>query len=135
MKKFVALTLLVFFSVTLSVSAQDSAGTLNPKVKAETLDTIQKLMLKHIKDHAIKGIYLFYDAVTDELLRLKFKEAHSGVFAAGEEFYASCMHFTDSEGTLYDLDVLVAEEDGKFRVLQTIVHSVDEQKRPYHLED
>ena len=135
MKKIIALTLVVFFSVTLSVSAQDSAGTLNPTVKAETLETIQKLMLKHIEEHSIKGIYLLYDAVTDELLRLKFKGVHSDVLTVGGEFYASCILFTDSEETMYDLDVLVVEDDGKFRVLQTIVHSVEEQKRPYHLED
>jgi|TARA_B110000495_G_scaffold192771_1_gene197293 hypothetical protein len=58
---------------------------------------------------------------------------HKGVVKKGP-FYVSCADFVDAKGRAYDLDFLVAGKGETLRVLQALVHSVDGEKRPYHLE-
>ena len=64
---------------------------------------------------------------------MEFKALHKGVVKKGP-FYVSCAGFVDAKGRAYDLDFLVAGKGETLRVLQALVHSVDGEKRPYHLE-
>ncbi len=122
---------MVVFSLTLTTFAADSTQD------AEYRDKIVASIDQYIQGHLVDGIYLLYDAVTNEMLRLKLAKVHKSTGRKTEDFHVACAHFTDEEGTLYDLDFLLAQKDEKFKVLQAIVHAVDEQQiRPYdlHLE-
>jgi hypothetical protein len=116
------------FGVTLTAFAQGDDVTID----AKTREAIFEATLKYIEDRVVKGSFLLYDAVVDELLRLKFERMHAGIRTT-EDFHMSCTTFVDKEGTPYDLDFFVVQkEDGTFEVLQAHVHGVDGQKRPHH---
>jgi hypothetical protein len=79
----------------------------------------------------VEGDYYLYDPVADTMLKLKFKEVHSGVAKMGN-FYVSCVDFTDGK-TLYDVDFVVVAEGSGFQVVDAIVHGVGDQKRAYSI--
>ena len=128
MKKVLALTVVLVLAVALSAFAA------NKELTPETQNAIQQAMQAHIEENTVDGNYLLYDAVTDQLKKLVFKETHTGIWKKGD-FYISCSDFTDSAGTLYDLDLLVVEKEGGFRVIQSVVHAIGDEKRKYHLEE
>jgi hypothetical protein len=57
----------------------------------------KQAMHTHIQHNTVDGKYIIYDAVTDQLQRLVFKELHSGMWEKGD-FYISCSDFTDNAG-------------------------------------
>ncbi len=79
------------------------------------------------------GVYRHYDAVAGKLLDLKFEKLHSGIVKKGD-FYVSCADFVDQSGRAVDMDFLVVPAGKKVRTVQGLVHKVDGDKRPYHLE-
>jgi hypothetical protein len=130
MKKLVAITVaVVLFGVSLVAFAAD-----DPSIKGKVREGIQQAMKNHVDEHMVDGIYMIYDAVTDNLLRLKFSKPHEGIVKKAD-FYVSCADFNDNAGKYYDVDFLVVEKDGAFQVLQGVVHKEGDQKRKYHLED
>jgi hypothetical protein len=124
MKKLLVFAFIAVFSASVAAVAAEPD-------KAQVLETLQEF----IDAQTIDGTFPLYDAVTDDLLRLKFKELHDATVRVNGGFIATCADFTDEAGTAYDIDFLVAEKDGGYRVLQSVVHSVDGEKRDYHLED
>jgi hypothetical protein len=132
MKKTVPITVIMMFmllGITLMAFAAD-----DPSIKGERREGIQKAMQGHIEETAVHGAYVIYDAATDNLKRLQFKKLHTGIVKKAD-FYVSCVDFTDSAGKLHELDLLVAEEDGGFRVVESLVHKIGTEKRKYHLEE
>jgi hypothetical protein len=87
-----------------------------------------------IQSKTINGHFFIYDAFTDELLKLKFDNLHKGIMRKGD-FYVSCADFVDKDEKKYDLDFLVMPNVDSLTVVQGVVHSVDGNKRKYHLED
>jgi hypothetical protein len=111
-----------------------SWGADDPSITGDTRKGIQSAMTSHIQGNLFDGKYVVYDAVDGHLKKLKFDKVHEGIVKKGG-FYVSCADFVDDQGKQYDLDLLVVEERGSFRVLETVVHSIDGKKRKYHLED
>lgn len=127
MKSIMVILILLAFTPT-AFAADD------PSIKGEKRRAIQAAMQKHIDHHTVGGHYVLYDAVTDDLLKLKLAKLHDGIVKKAD-YYVSCADFHDRNGTYFDLDFMVVEKDGKFRTLQGIVHKVGNVKRKYHLED
>ena len=122
-----ALILIAVLTATSAWAADD------PSIKGELRQEIKVAMDQHIKATTVEGRYVIYDAIEGELLRLKFAELHEGVVKKGD-FFVSCADFTVGDHK-YDLDFLVGRKGEKLRVFQALVHKVDGDKRPYHLED
>lgn len=122
------MTLLALLAFTLTSFAAD-----DPSIKGERRSAIQDAMQKHIDHNTVDGHYVIYDAVTDDLLKLKLAKLHDGIVKKAD-YYVSCADFHDRDGTYFDLDFLVIEKEGRFNVLQGVVHKVGSVKRKYHLE-
>ena len=123
------MAVLVLLTLALTAFAAD-----DPSIKGEQRSAIQAAMQAHIDHNTVNGHYVVYDAVTDDLLKLKLDKLHDGIVKKAD-YYVSCADFHDADGTYYDLDFLVVEEEGSFRALQGVVHKVGRVKRTYHLED
>ena len=126
--------LLVLALVITLFAANTSFSADDPSIKGETRTNTQKTMSGHIDQNTYNGNYIIYDAVTGELLRLKFKELHSGIVKM-DDFYICCSDFVDEDGNKYDLDFLVVDVGGNFQVYEAIVHKVNDDKRKYDLEN
>ena len=120
---------MVLLAFTLPAFAAD-----DPSIKGDKRRAIQTAMQEHIDHNTVDGHYVVYDAVTDDLLKLKLTKLHDGIVKK-VDYYVSCADFQDRNGTYFDLDFLVIEKDGKFQALQGIVHKVGKVKRKYHLEN
>ena len=106
----------------------------DPRIKGEKRTAIQTAMQEHIDSNSVDGRYVLYDAVADDVLKLRLTRLHDGIVKKGD-YYVSCADFLDSGGVEFDLDFLVIERDGGFQALQGVVHKADGVKRTYHLED
>ena len=103
-------------------------------IQGEQRTAIQAAMDDFVASQTVGGVVRIYDAVAGRLLRLESYERHSGIVRKGD-FYVSCADFVDQEERKIDVDFLVLPDaEGKLRVSQGIVHSVDGDKRKYHLE-
>lgn len=127
MKSIMAILILLAFPLT-TFAAND------PNIKGEKRHGIQAAMQEHIGQNTVNGHYILYDTITDDVFKLKLAKLHDGIVKKAD-YYISCADFHDRDGTYFDLDLMVIEKDGKFRVLQGIVHKVGDVKRKYHLED
>ena len=128
MKKLNVLIALLTIGLAQMVFAGD-----DPSIKGQQRLDIKTAMGVHIQDNAINGKYVIFDARNGNLKKLSLKELHQGVVKKGD-FYVSCADFVDAKGKLYDLDFLVAKKGDQYRVVQSLVHAVDGNKRKYHVE-
>ena len=124
---------IIAFTIVLGFTGISFGGN-DPSITGNTREGIQSAMKSHIDENVFDGKYVVYDAVKGELKRLKLKKLHTGIVKKSD-YYVSCADFVDDRGQLYDLDLLVVEQNGDFRVLETVVHSIEGKKRKYHLED
>jgi hypothetical protein len=124
----IAFFALVVFISTIVLAADD------PAIQGEPRQNSQSAMKTHIDQNSINDKYIIYDAVAGQIKRLSFKELHSGLVKKGD-FYVSCADFVDDKGNLYDIDLLVAEEEGDYSVYQAIVHKINGEKRDYSIEE
>ncbi len=129
MKRVPVIALALFFGL-----CGVSFGGDDPSIKGKTREGIQSAMKRHIDGNIVDGKYVIYDAVDGKLRKLKFDKVHEGIVKKAD-FYISCADFVDGGGNKYDLDLLVVERNGDFRVLETVVHAINGEKRKYHLED
>ena len=120
-------------SIVMIFTATAFAGD-DPSIKGEIRTGVQQAMVQHISDNTLGEQYVIYDVVTGELKKLEFAELHKGIVKKGE-FYVSCADFIDAQKRKYDIDFLVARKGEDFRVFQALVHSIDGEKRAYHLEE
>ena len=125
--------LFVTFAIVLGVSSLSFGGD-DPSITGQTRAGIQSAMKHHIQENLMDGKYVVYDAVQGKLKRLELKKLHEGIVKKAG-YYVSCADFVDEQNSLYDLDLLVVQKGGNFRVLETVVHSINGQKRKYHLEE
>ena len=123
---------IVLSLATLFAASAHSAD--DPTIPKEEKAVVQKAMKAHIDANRVGEKYVIYDGVEGELLRLGFVELHAGVVRKGE-FYVSCADFTSADGTMIDVDFLVAGDKDDLRVLDAIVHKVAGTKRPYRVEE
>jgi len=114
--------------IALSISVTAHAGD-DPSIQGDTRKGIQAATATYIDQAQVGGSFYIYDPVADSVLELKFKEVHAGIAKKGP-FFASCADFSAGD-TAYDLDFLVAEKNGVFKVFDVVVHKVGDQKRDY----
>ena len=117
---------------TLFAASAHSAD--DPTIPKEEKAVVQEAMKAHIDANRVGEKYVIYDGVEGELLRLGFVELHAGVVRKGG-FYVSCADFTSADGTMIDVDFLVAGDRDDLRVLDAIVHKVAGTRRPYRVEE
>lgn len=117
----------------LLVAGSAQAGN-DPSIKGQQRVDIKASMNQHIIDNKLGGKFVVFDSANGEIKHLQFKELHKGVVKKGD-YFVSCADFVDKSGKLYDMDFLVAPTDsGQYKVLQSVVHAVDGDKRKYHIE-
>lgn len=120
---------LALFALATTVNAAD-----DPSIEQPLRGNIQEAMRVFIDSATIDGTMRHYDPMTDQVLSLRLKALHSGIVHKGD-YYVSCADFTDGKGRKVDVDFLVLPDGNGVRAVQAIVHKVDGDKRPYHLED
>ncbi len=121
----------IIISVLLGLTLVAFAAYESDITSGRQLD-IQSTMLTHVDDNTVHDTYFIYDAVANDMKRLQFRGLHGGI-EINEGFYVSCSHFVDGIGRSYCVDLVVAEKDGEFRVIDSVLHKVDEQERDYNL--
>lgn len=129
MKSLIGLALAAYIVFGGSAFAAD-----DPSIKGDLRANIKAAMMTHVSQTKINGDYVIFDAVEGGLKRLALKELHEGIVKKGD-FYVSCADFEDVDGNLYDIDFLVAESDNELRVMQALVHKINDDKRKYHVEN
>ena len=105
----------------------------DPTIKGAIRTGIQEAMNSHIKANQVDSKYLIFDGKNSKLLRLNPVKLHDGIVKKGD-FYVSCADFTDDSDRKLDVDLVVSEQDGNFMIVDTIVHKIGQNKRPYTLE-
>jgi hypothetical protein len=126
MKTKVVIAMFVLLCITAAFAGDD------PSIKGKSREGIQKAMQQHVNDNTVNGVYAIYDGASDDVKFLYFNKLHRGIVRKGG-FYVSCADFADSEGRSYCVDLLAAEKNGQFRVVDSIVHKIGKQKRGIHL--
>lgn len=123
----------ILLLVLVLVSGFSAFGaTDDPTVDAETREAIRQKTREYIAANTVSGTYHFYDVVTNEVIQLKFKKLHGGIRTT-DDFFMSCADFENEDGTLYDMDfLLIQNETGEFVVTQPYLHGIDKQHRPFH---
>jgi hypothetical protein len=119
--------------IIVGITTTGFAGN-DPSIKGQMRTGIQAAMNEHIKHNKVDMQYAIYDSVKGELKWLTLDKLHEGIVKKGD-FYVSCADFLDAQGKKYDIDFLVVQESGTYRVLEAVVHAEDGKKRKYHLED
>ena len=125
------ITVLTFVS-TLPLSTYVFAGD-DPSIKGDLRANIVSSMSQFVNKQTINGKMHLYDAVAGNMLNMEFIELHKGIVNK-EGFYVSCADFKDQHGRAIDVDFLVLPSNGKLITTQGVVHSINGDKRDYHLE-
>ena len=125
MKLLIALAVGTAMLATAAAQAAD-----DPSITGLMRSDIHAAMNTHINDSLLDGKYVVFDGKEGKVVRLSYDVMHKGIVRKGE-FFVSCADFRDAAGTPYDLDFLVAETDDGYRVMQTVVHKVGDDKRKY----
>ena len=110
-----------------------------PAIAGGANSEVQDAMKRYVNSNTSeKGLFpLVYQG---KILQLKLATSekypdgfHSGVKNEGS-LYTSCADFVEpATGKKFDIDFLVNKMEGKYHVVQPIVHSVDGKKNPYDL--
>jgi len=106
----------------------------DPSIKGDLRIGIKASMNQYINKQTIDGALYVYDSVDGKLLKLKLDELHSGIVEKNG-FYVSCADFKDQNGRKIDIDFLVRPSGDQLVTTQALVHSVNGNKRAYHLEN
>ena len=131
LKSLLGLFILAVFSL-FTLSANAFAGD-DPSIRGSLREEVKASMKSYIDNRMINGTFYIYDAVEGKLIRLKFLKLHEGIVKKGN-FYVSCADFLDERGQKVDLDFLVMPDGDSLKTIQAVVHSIDGEKRKYHLE-
>lgn len=105
----------------------------DPSIKGNLRSNIQNSMNDFIKHQTIGGAMYVFDATKGSILKLTLDKLHSGIVKKGG-FYVSCADFKDQQGRKIDIDFLVRPDENKLITTQALVHSINGNKRKYHLE-
>ncbi len=133
-KKVTDVLLYIMASVILSAGIVSTVFAANdPSIKGDLRKNIQQAMQQFIQQQTINHAMYLYDPVDGALLKLTLDELHDGIVKKGD-FYVSCADFKDQKGRKIDVDFLVRSDNHKFLTTQGLIHSINGEKRKYHLE-
>lgn len=127
MNKFKSTIALLTLVTGLSFAGND------PSIKGVERMEVAKAMKEHIDSHKVDGKYLIYDGASNVMRSLTLTALHDGIVKKGD-FYVSCADFKDEKGNELDLDFLVINDGKDYKFVQSLVHKVGGEKRPYTLE-
>ncbi len=125
-------TTLSVLVLALSLSTIAHAAN-DASIKGDLRSNIQHSMQSYIDQKTIDDAFYVYDSVKGRLLKLELDELHDGIVKKGD-FYVSCADFKDQHGRKIDVDFMVRSSGDHFVTTQALVHSIDGEKRKYHLE-
>ena len=131
-KMFKQLVLPVGSILLLVLSGFAQAGD-DPSIQGSLRENIKASMNHYIAGQTINGRMFLFDALQGKLLKMELVELHEGIVKKGD-FYVSCADFVDQHGNAVDVDFLVRPKREQLITTQAIVHSIDGNKRKYHLE-
>jgi hypothetical protein len=98
----------------------------HPEDKAEmTVDGLAEAITAYIeRDSKLKGGYfLVYDQVDKKPLELKLVKVHTDKLASlGDGVYFACTDMKASDGTLYDLDFFMKQDDHGITTTEVAIH-------------
>ena len=123
----------LFILTCLSVLGGSVYAANDPSIKGTLREGVTQSMQTFIDRNTVGGTYRIYDTVSGKMAVLTFEKLHDGIVKKGD-FYVSCADFVDAQGKKYDLDFLVVSDGDSLVTTQAIIHSVDGEKRKYHLE-
>ena len=121
-------TILITFAATFPTFAAN-----DPSIKGNLRHNIIDSMNQYIQTQSIDKTMYVYDAVDGKLLKLTLDELHDGVVNKSG-FYVSCADFKYQYGRNFDVDFLVRPAYKSLVTTQALIHSVNGNKRQYHLE-
>lgn len=82
------------------------------------------------------GSFLVYDPVEKKPLQLTLAKVHEDKLATlGGGVYFACADFESTDGTVYDLDIFMKDDDGNLETTDVSIHKVDGQPRYTWRED
>jgi hypothetical protein len=123
---------LTFLIVTVLLTSWAFAGD-DPSIPASEKDKIKTTMVNYIKRNSTRyGNFLIQDSQTKKTMHLKFDHVHKGVVIHNDG-YLSCVDMLMGSAVV-DLDFVVSEEEGEYRVSKIAIHKVDGVKRKNHLD-
>ena len=124
--------------LTLPILFHTARATITPALASEGTpefrEAVQSAMLEYIDATAIDGKHLIFDPVKGDYVRARFTKLHTNLAKVADTFYVSCADFVDENGEIFDLDYMVAEQDGYWAVFQSVVHMRDGKVRDSHME-
>lgn len=107
----------------------------HPEDKTESSLTIEQLA-KAINDYVTNdarakgGYFLVYDPVAKKPIVLTLDRVHEERLSSlGGGIYFACADFTSPEGTTYDIDVFMKENETGLEATEVHVHKVDGKPR------
>lgn len=125
-------TFAIISALVLMACFSAHGATDDQTVDGKTRKAIHQKTQDYIAENTVGGTYRFYDVVTNEVVRLKFKKLHGGIRTT-DDFFMSCADFENEDGVLFDMDfLLIQNEDGQFVVTQPYLHAIEKQHRPFH---
>lgn len=109
-------------------TTQEHGGKL--ELKAPSSDDIRAAMKAYVdKKSQDTGTFDILDPETGKARKLKFERVHERVGKTGDYYY-SCADFTDADsGEKLDLDLDLADKDGKLEVVDVRIHKVSGKER------
>ena len=121
------------FALVLFTELYTFAGD-DKNIKGELRKGIKSSMGEYIDGNTIDSKFKLFDPIEGKVLDLKLDHLHEGIVKKGD-YYVSCADFVDQEGRKIDIDLFVLKDGKNLKTVQAIVHSVDGEKRKYHLEE
>ncbi len=116
------------------IAASSAFAADDASIKGDLRTNIQTSMNDFIVAQTVDDKMFVYDAVDGKLLELSLDSLHSGIVKKGD-FYVSCADFLDQNGRKIDVDFMVRENGETLITTQALVHSIEGEKRTYHLEN
>ena len=118
------------FVVASSMAALAADDASIPEAVKDRARAAMEEFIKH--EVEVKGTFLLVDKDDNKTLSLNYDKLHKGMVKF-QDGYLACADFNAGKSA-YDIDFLVKEVGGTYRVVKAAVHSVDGKKRTGHME-
>lgn len=108
------------------------SGSAKPAKAALTVKRLAQAIKEYVaSDAEIKGGYfLVFDPVTQRPLGLTLDHVHEERLSSlGDDVYFACADFKASDGTVYDLDIFMEEDEGELEATEVHIHKENGKPR------
>lgn len=100
---------------------------------AEEAGEVPPTVAEDVKSTVVERIQAYNDTIpiahpeTGERVELVFDHVHEEVAATPGGRYVACVDFLDPDGTVWDVDYYVGEQDGGYAVEDVLIHTIDDE--------